>query len=104
MKTCISRLLDADILENFEAQPRKSLPGEEICPNESAIERFRSRIKETESHKELKEVISTTNISICGNGGRPRSLGLVKHNDSDTSQRSYQLCALALVRFVYNGE
>ena len=46
MKTRISRLLDADILENFEAQPRKSLPGEEVCPNESAIERFRSRIKE----------------------------------------------------------
>ena len=26
-KTCISRLLDADILENFVAQPRKSLQG-----------------------------------------------------------------------------
>ena len=45
-----------------------------------------------------------TNISICGNGGRPRSLGLVKLDASDTSQRSNQLCALALVRFVYNGE
>ena len=30
MKTCISRLLDADILENFEAQPRKSLQGAEF--------------------------------------------------------------------------
>ena len=65
---------------------------------------FSFKNKGNELHKELKEVISTTNISICGNGGRPRSLGLVKHNDSDTSQRSYQLCALALVRFVYNGE
>ena len=27
-KTCISRLLDADILENFVAQLRKSLQGE----------------------------------------------------------------------------
>ena len=26
-KTCISRLLDADILKNFVAQPRKSLQG-----------------------------------------------------------------------------
>ena len=26
-KTCISKLLDADILENFVAQPRKSLQG-----------------------------------------------------------------------------
>ena len=26
-KTCLSRLLDADILENFVAQPRKSLQG-----------------------------------------------------------------------------
>ena len=26
-KTCISRLFDADILENFVAQPRKSLQG-----------------------------------------------------------------------------
>ena len=51
-----------------------------------------------------KEAISTRNISICGNGGRPRSLGLAKHDTSDTSQTSYQLCALALVRFVSNGE
>ena len=57
-----------------------------------------------ESCKEPKEAISTTNISICRNGGRPRSLRLVKHGDSNTFQRSYQLPALALVRFVYNGE
>ena len=57
-----------------------------------------------ESYKEPKEALSTTNISICGNGGRPRLLWLVKHDDSNTSQRSYKLPALALVRFVYNGE
>ena len=32
------------------------------------------------------------------------SLALVAQDDSNTSQRSYQLCALALIRFVYNGE
>ena len=57
-----------------------------------------------ESCKEPKEAISTRNISICGNGGRPRSLGLVKHDASDTSQTSYQLCPSALVRFVSDGE
>ena len=30
-KTCISGLLDADILENFVAQPRKSLQGAGFC-------------------------------------------------------------------------
>ena len=65
---------------------------------------FPVKNKGNESYKELKEAIAMTNISICGNGGRPRSLGLVKLDASDTSQRSNQLCALALVRFVYNGE
>ena len=32
-------------------------------------------------------------IYICRNGGRIRLPGLVIHNDSDTFQRSYQMCA-----------
>ena len=65
---------------------------------------FLVKNKGNESCKEPKEAISTTNVSICRNGGRPRSLGLVKHDASDTSQTSYQLCPLALVRFVSNDE
>ena len=65
---------------------------------------FPVKNKGNQSYKEPKEAISTRNISICRNGGRPRSLGLVKHDASDTSQTSYQLCPLALVRFVSNGE
>ena len=60
---------------------------------------FPVKNKGNESYKEPKEAISTRNISICRNGGRPCSLGLVKHD-----AWSYQLCALALVRFVSNGE
>ena len=60
---------------------------------------FPVKNKGNESYKESKEAISTRNISICRNGGRPCSLGLVKHD-----AWSYQLCALALVRFVSNGE
>ena len=56
---------------------------------------FPVKNKGNESYKEPKEAISTRNISICRNGGRPCSLGLVKHD-----AWSYQLYALALVRFV----
>ena len=35
----------------------------------------------------------TDKISICRNGGRLRFSGLVKQDDSDTSQRSYEECA-----------
>ena len=34
------------------------------------------------------------NISIFRKGGRPRLPELVKHDDSDTTQRSYQVRAL----------
>ena len=77
--------------------------GEEVFPNEGAIERFRSRIKEMNHAKNRKKRYQRR-ILACGNGGRPRSLWLVKHDDSSTSQRSYQSCVLVLVRFVYNGE
>ena len=39
---------------------------------------FPVKNKGNESYKEPKEAISTRNISICRNGGRLRSLGLVK--------------------------
>ena len=32
-------------------------------------------------------------MSICRNAGRIRLPGFVKHVDSDTFQRSYQVCA-----------
>ena len=37
------------------------------------------------------------NISIFRNGGLPRLPELVKHDDSDTTQRSYQVRALGCV-------
>ena len=52
----------------------------EVCLTESAIERFRSEIKEMNQTKKK-------NISICRDGGRPCLPGFFKDNDVDTSQR-----------------
>ena len=71
--------------------------GGELCLTESAIKRFRSRIRKwiipLTDKSDLNEECK---INICGNSGQLRLSGLVKHEDSDTAQRSYQLHVSAL--------
>ena len=59
----------------------------EVCLTESAIERFRSEIKEMNQTKKK-------NISLCRDGGRPCLPGFFKDNDVDTSQRSNPLSSV----------
>ena len=47
-----------------------------------------------EQRTDKSDINEEYNISIFRNGGEPRLPELVKHDDSDTTQRSYQVRAL----------